>query len=130
MKQQRTKEPQQESIPIIDAVDDETIFTNLSASLTEIRKLKGVVGYILRSNTAAVIDLPFQEQLTEYAMLSSQVFEYSGGVVEEFKLTDVESILVEGSKLKLLCMRMGENKVSVFMDKTCAHTWIVKRIHL
>ena len=45
-------------------------FASLSASLAEIRQLKGVIGYILRSNSSAIIDLPPTEKVTEYAMFS------------------------------------------------------------
>ena len=37
-------------------------------------------------------------------------------------------MLVEGEKVKVLCMSIGENKVSVFMEKTATHSWIIKRI--
>jgi hypothetical protein len=42
---------------IVTVGDEKSGFTNLSASLAEIRKLKGVLGYILRNNTSAIVDL-------------------------------------------------------------------------
>ena len=42
---------------VISVGDDNSVFASLAASLAEIRKLKGVLGYILRSNTSAIIDL-------------------------------------------------------------------------
>ncbi|MCW3984454.1 MAG: roadblock/LC7 domain-containing protein [Candidatus Bathyarchaeota archaeon] len=115
--------------PTIAVGEDNSVFTSLAATLTEIRKLKGVVGYILRSNTAAIVDLP-QPETPEYAMLSAQVSDSSKGIAKQFNLTDVESVLVEGKTHKLLCIRLGENKIGIFMEKTCAHAWIVKRILL
>jgi predicted regulator of Ras-like GTPase activity (Roadblock/LC7/MglB family) len=127
VKQQITEKPQ-ENAAIVGM--DDSIFTNLAATLTEIRKLKGVTGYILRNNTAAIIDLAQKEFVTEYAMLSQEIQDCSKGVLKQFNLADVESVLVEGKAVKALCMSLGENSISVFMDKACAHGWIVKRILL
>jgi predicted regulator of Ras-like GTPase activity (Roadblock/LC7/MglB family) len=121
---------QSEPTPFTVVEADNTVFSNLAATLAEIRKLKGVLGYILRNNTAAIIDLTQKESTTEYAILSSQIHESSKRISKQFKLTDVESALVEGQTAKLLCMCIGENRIAVFMDKKCAHDWIVKRILL
>jgi predicted regulator of Ras-like GTPase activity (Roadblock/LC7/MglB family) len=107
-----------------------SVFTNLAATLTEIRKLKGVNGYILRNNTAAIVDLSEKEHTTDYAMLSSEIHESSHDLIKQYNLADIESMLVEGRNAKVLCMELGENRVAVFMDKACAHAWIVKRILL
>jgi predicted regulator of Ras-like GTPase activity (Roadblock/LC7/MglB family) len=115
---------------ILTVGEDNSVFTNLSGTLSEIRKLKGVLGYILRNKTAAIIDLTQKEAIIEYAMLSSQVHDCRHGIAKQFNLADVESVLVEGKSVKVLCMGIGENKISVFMDKTCAHAWIAKRILL
>jgi predicted regulator of Ras-like GTPase activity (Roadblock/LC7/MglB family) len=45
-------------------------------------------------------------------------------------MAQVESVLVEGKIVKVLCMDVGENKISVFMEKTATHAWIIKRIRL
>jgi len=107
-----------------------SVFSNLAATLAEIRKLRGVKGYILRSSTAAVADLTPNDALAEYAVLSHQISNNTRTLAEQFNLADVESIIIEGTQLKVLCMSIGENKLCIFMDKTCLHTWIVKRILL
>jgi predicted regulator of Ras-like GTPase activity (Roadblock/LC7/MglB family) len=115
----------------ITSVDEEnSAFANLSASLTEIRKLKGVIGYILRSNTSAIIDLNEQDEIIEYAVLSSQMHDSSQEITKQFNLGETESILVEGKNVKVLCMSIGENKISVFVEKSATHAWIIKRILL
>ncbi len=119
-----------ENAPVISAGDDKSGFANLAASLTEIRKLKGVSGYILRSDTSAIVDLSEQDKIIEYAILSSQIAESSREMAKQFNLTDIESVLVEGKSVKVLCMSVGENKISVFMEKTATHDWIIKRILL
>jgi len=107
-----------------------SVFSNLAATLAEIRKLRGVKGYILRSSTAAVLDLSPNDAIAQYAMLSNQINNSAKTLAEQFNLADQESIIVEGNHLKVLCMSIGENKLSIFMDNTCLHTWIVKRILL
>jgi predicted regulator of Ras-like GTPase activity (Roadblock/LC7/MglB family) len=121
-------EPFSDTAPTIVVGNDNSVFTNLAATLSEISKLKDVIGYILRSNTAAIIDITQKESLIEYASLSSQIYDSSRSISKQFNLTDVESVLVEGKSVKVLCMCIGENRIAVFMDKTCTHTWIVKRI--
>jgi predicted regulator of Ras-like GTPase activity (Roadblock/LC7/MglB family) len=116
--------------PVISSGEESIVFANLASILTEVRKLKGVRGYIMRSKTAAIVDLTEDGALNEYAMLASQICECTPGMVKHFNLTDIESIIVEGKTVKVLCINIVENRISVFMDKTCSHAWIVKRILL
>ena len=51
-------------------------------------------------------------------------------MAKQFNLADVESVLVEGKSVKALCMSVGENTMSIFMEKTATHAWIIKRILL
>lgn len=113
---------------VISVGDDNSLFTSLAASLAEIRKLKGVMGYILRSNTSAIIDITEQDKTIEYAILSSQISESSLEMAKQFSLANIESVLVEGKSVKVLCMSMGENRIGIFMEKTATHAWIIKRI--
>ena len=114
---------------VIAAVDDEnSAFASLSASLAEIRKLKGVIGYLLRSSTSAIIDFEEPDKITENALLSSQIHDSCLEMQQQLNLGEMESVLVEGEKVKVLCMSRGENNVSVFMEKTALHSWIIKRI--
>jgi predicted regulator of Ras-like GTPase activity (Roadblock/LC7/MglB family) len=115
---------------VISVGDDNSVFANLVASLAEICKLKGVIGYILRSDTSAMIDLTEQDKIIEYAVLSSQISESSLELAKQFNMAEIESVLVEGKNVKVLCMSIGENRISVFMEKTATHAWIIKRILL
>lgn len=123
-------ENQLPDIASISLGNDCSSFTNLSASLAEIRKLNGVIGYILRSNTSAIIDLTEQGKVIEYAILSSQIAESSSEIAKQFNLSYVESVLVEGKTVKVLCMNLSENRISVFMEKTATHDGVIKRILL
>jgi predicted regulator of Ras-like GTPase activity (Roadblock/LC7/MglB family) len=108
--------------------EEDQVFTDLSKNLAEIRKAEGVIGYILRSTTAATIDLKEPEKLIEYAILSSQVLDSSREISELFELGDVESLLIEGKEIKVLCMVIGENKISIFMEKNADHADILQRV--
>jgi predicted regulator of Ras-like GTPase activity (Roadblock/LC7/MglB family) len=103
-------------------------FASLSASLVEIRKLKGVIGYILRSNSSAIIDLEEPENIIKYALLSSQIYDTCQEIAQQFNLGETESMLVEGENVKVLCIGIGENKVNVFMERAAAHAEIIKNI--
>ena len=39
-------------------------------------------------------------------------------MAKQFNLGETESVLVEGKDIKMLCMSLGENRISVFMDKS------------
>ena len=114
---------------VITSVDGEnSAFASLSASLAEILKLKGVIGYILRSNTSAILDLTEPDKITQKVILSSQIHDSCQEIGKQFNLGEMESVLVEGENVKVLCMSIGENKISVFMEKNATHSWIIKRI--
>jgi len=133
MKQKKYTETSTElidSAAVISVGDDNAVFVNLSASLAEIRKLKGVIGYILRSETSAIIDVTEQDKIIDYALLSSQISESSFEMAKHFNISKIESVLVEGKSVKVLCMSVGENKIGIFMEKTATHAWIIKRILL
>jgi len=108
--------------------EEDQVFTDLSKNLAEIRKAEGVIGYILRSTTAATIDLKEPEKIVEYAILSSQVLDSSREISNLFELGDVESTLIEGKEIKTLCLVIGENKISIFMETNADHADILKKV--
>ena len=133
MKQKKCTETSTElidSAAVISVGDDKDVFADLSTILAEIRKLKGVIGYILRSESSAIVDVTEQDKIIDYALLSSQIYESSFEMTKQFNISNIESVLVEGKSVKVLFMSVGENKIGVFMEKTAAHAWITKRVLL
>ena len=130
----RTNDPEDKTdfndSAVISIGEEKSTFASLSSSLAEIRKLKGVIGYILRSTDSAIIDLASSEKLTEYAIFSYEVAEACQEMIKNFNFGETESMLVEGESVKVLCMNIDDNKVSVFMEKDATHAWIIKRILL
>ncbi len=108
--------------------EEDQIFTDLGNRLAEIRKIQGVVGYILRNATSATIDLENPEKIVEYAMLSAQALDSSREISELFELGDAKSILIEGKDIKTLCIGIDENKIGIFMEKDADHDDILQRI--
>ena len=117
-----------EGAAVISVGDEDSAFTNFAASLAEIRKLQGVVGYILRNNKSAIVDIEEQEKIAAFALLSTYIRESSFEVGKPFNLSDVRSVLVEGKNVKVLCMSLGENRLDVFMEKSASDALITKRI--
>jgi predicted regulator of Ras-like GTPase activity (Roadblock/LC7/MglB family) len=113
-----------------EASEENSVFASLSASLAEIRKLKGVTGYILRSDTSALIDVADSDKIFQFAILTSEIHESSIEMAKQFNLGEPESVLLEGENIKVLCLRMDDNKIDVFMEKSANHVWIIKRILL
>ena len=112
----------------VSTVEEDQTFTNLRTSLAEINKCEGVLGYILRNASSATIDLKDPAKLVEYAILSSQALDSSQEISELFDIGDIENILIEGKEIKVLCMAIDENKISIFMEKNADHADISKRV--
>jgi len=90
---------------------------NLKTRLEEIKGYDGVIGYILRNATSAAIDLKDPTKLIEYAILSSSALDAAEELPELFSLGDFENILVEGRDAKILSLKIGENRISIFLEK-------------
>ncbi|MCW4010618.1 MAG: roadblock/LC7 domain-containing protein [Candidatus Bathyarchaeota archaeon] len=86
--------------------------------LQEILQLNGVLGYILKDDATATVNLKAPEKKVEYALLASQAFDAAREMQELFGLGEVESTLVDCAAMKVLCLAVGGCTVSVFMEKT------------
>jgi predicted regulator of Ras-like GTPase activity (Roadblock/LC7/MglB family) len=112
----------------VPAVEEDQTFTNLRAKLAEINKCKGVTGYILRNATSAILDFKDPAKIFEYATLSSQALDSSKELSELFDLGEIQKVLIEGKGAKVLCLTIGENKASIFMEKNADHANILSRV--
>jgi predicted regulator of Ras-like GTPase activity (Roadblock/LC7/MglB family) len=110
------------------AVEDMTPNDNLRENLEEIKTYEGVIGYILRNSTAAAIDIKDPAKIIDYAILSSSALDAGVELSELFDLGNIANIVIEGKNVKMLCMAIGENKVSVFMEKTVNCKEILKKL--
>lgn len=103
-------------------------FADLSSELAEIRKMKGVKGYIIRNENSAIIDLEEPEKLVEYAIFSSQVLDSIQQISNLFELGDVKSTFIEGEESNALYMNIEGNKISIFLEKATNHSNILKKV--
>jgi predicted regulator of Ras-like GTPase activity (Roadblock/LC7/MglB family) len=107
---------------------EETSTDELRASLEEVKACDGVIGYILRNTASAAIDLKDPTKIIDYAILSSSALDASKELSELFNLGDVKEIIVEGKDVKALSFAVGDNKISIFMEKDADHEKILKRL--
>ena len=108
-------------------IDEDPTFASLRSSLLQIAKIPGIKGYILKNSKTAVIDLQNPAKLVEYALLSSEATDACEELSELFKL-NATKVVVEGSEIKMLCMTIGDNKLSIFMEKSVDHADIFRQI--
>jgi hypothetical protein len=97
--------------------EENSEYADLLAVAQEIRRKDKVLGYILKSESKATVDLNDPAKIVEHAMLSSQAFESSQAIAESLDLGEVGTAVVEGKNAKVLCLSLGENKVSLFLKK-------------
>lgn len=121
-----TQTAQEAATITIPVEPEDADYNGLLDAMQEIRKRADVVGYILKGDTKAAVDLNDTSKIIEYAMLSSQAFESAKTLAATFKLGATENVLIEGKNLKVLCMDLGQNKISIFMEKTADHAAFLK----
>ena len=119
-----------EDVAVISAGDEDSDFTNLTANLVEIKKLKGVLGVILRNKTSAVVDFEEQDKINAFALLSTYIHESSIEIAKPLNLSFVESVLVEGKDAKIFCIRLGDNRLDVLMETSMSEDLIKAKIQL
>jgi len=101
---------------------------NLRANLDEIKTYDGVVGYILRNSTSAAIDLKDPTKIIDYAIISSSALDAGEELSKLFDLGAVKDIVVEGKGVKVLSLIVGENRISIFLEKDADCEKILKKL--
>ena len=95
--------------------------------LKKLKNQEGVVGYILRSQDSASIDLKDPSKVITYAVLSASAFETGERFANLFQLGGVDTVLLEGEAIKVMTHVVNKHRLSVFMEKnvdcekTCAN---------
>jgi len=107
-------------------VEVEELTMDLKSRLERVKNREGVIGYILRASTSASVDLKEPSKIIDYAILSSTTFESGESLSREFSLGKINSIVLEGKDAKILSMTIGEQKLSIFMEKRVNHNAVYK----
>lgn len=110
-------------------VEENISLNNLRANLDEIKAYDGVVGYILRNSTSAAIDLKDPIKIIDYAIISSSALDAGEELSKLFDLGAVKDIVVEGKGVKVLSLIVGENRISIFLEKDADCEKILKKLH-
>ncbi len=110
------------------AVEDAMSVSKMRASLKEIKKFDGVIGYILRNSTSAAIDIKDSTKIMDYAVLSSSAFDAGEEFSELFDLGGIENIVIEGKDVKVLSLTINENNISIFMEKNADCNKILRKL--
>ena len=108
--------------------ENKTETENLQEKLQEIKDQEGIIGYILRDEKSASIDLKDPKKIIEYAMLSSTVFDVGLDISEDLQMGELQTILLESEETKLLSMNIDEQRLSLFMEKNVNHEKIYKEL--
>jgi len=102
--------------------NDNTILKKLQ----EIKDQKGIIGYIMRDQKSASIDLNDPTKIIDYAVLSSTAFDVSRNMSETLQMGEVDNIVVESKETKLLSMNVNNHFLSIFMEKGVDHDKLTK----
>lgn len=106
--------------------EENTEYGKLLLIAQNIRKGKTILGYIIKNEAKATVDLNDSSKIIEYAMLTSQAFESAETLSSIFTLGDIQTILIEGKNAKALCIGTGQNQLGIFMEKATNHSEILK----
>ena len=107
---------------------EDSQYQSLLKSAQKIRKNENIFGYILRGESQATVDLVEPTKIIEYAMMASQAIESSEIMADSFNLGKIENVIVEGKNAKMLCINLGQNKLTIFMEKTANPTWMLETV--
>jgi predicted regulator of Ras-like GTPase activity (Roadblock/LC7/MglB family) len=108
--------------------ENKTKTESLQEKLHYIKDQEGVIGYILRDEKSASIDLKDPKKIIEYAMLSSTAFDVGQNISEDLQMGELQTLLLESEETKLLSMKIDERRLSLFMEKNVNHKKIYKEI--
>jgi len=106
--------------------DEETEM--LKTKLESIKDMPEVIGYILRNSRSATIDAKDPTKIIDYAMLSAATIETAEKLVKIFQLGEAKKTVLEGNTAKLLSLSIGENSISVFMEKNAKEDKIFRNL--
>lgn len=110
------------------AENEETrVFNKLLLILAEIQK-NNKIGFILRNSTQAFADLNKSTELTQLALLATQLFNSSEELLNACDQKVMKSAVLESSRMRILCLSISGNQLSIFMEKTVDYHRILERL--
>lgn len=101
---------------------------DLRVALERVKSRPGIIGYIVRGPTSASVDMKDPSKMIDYAALSAEAMECGENLANTFDVGKIDSVVVEGKSLKILCVTKGEQQISVFMEKNVDHKEIYREL--
>jgi predicted regulator of Ras-like GTPase activity (Roadblock/LC7/MglB family) len=102
---------------IITSDSEDQEYEVLLETVQKLRSNKDIIGYLLKGEMKATVDLNDSTKIIEYAMFTSQAFESAETLSSSLNIGNIETILIEGEIFKTLCINRGPNKLGIFMKK-------------
>ena len=108
--------------------EENRIFKRLRQILTEIRKNRRLMGYTLRNSSQAIADLNKAEELIELSLLSAQIFDSVQQLLGVCNREQMKNAVLEGSRMRILCVSIKGNQVSIFTEKSVDYQPILEKL--
>lgn len=106
------------------------LMKNLQTNLEKIKSKQGIIGYILRAPKSASIDIKDPTKIIDYAVLSSTVLEAGDDLSNTFNIGKIYKVTLEGKEVKILSLKFGDHRLSVFMNKNVDQDEIYKDLNI
>lgn len=103
-------------------------FKKLLHALAEIRKHNNLIGYTMKNSTQAAADLDNPKELSDLALLTSQLFETSAKLLSVIDQASMKCAVLEGSRMRILCLTIKGNQISIFMGKTVDYSRLLEKL--
>jgi len=103
---------------------------NVQEILRDIKTREGIIGYIIRGPNSASIDLKDPTKIIDHAILSATALEAGQDIANTFELGKVDAIILEGRDVKILSITIGDNRLSIFMERNVDHNKLCEDLNL
>ncbi len=101
---------------------------DLRSTLDKIKTREGVIGYILRAASSATVDIKDPSKIIDYAVLSTSALEAAESLLEVFDLGSMGKVVVKGNDLKMVLLTIGEQRITIFVEKDVDHNPICNEL--
>ncbi len=109
-------------------IEEKEQLGDLRSTLESIRGQEGVAGYIIRENSSATVNINDPSKIIDYAVLSGSAYKSAERLAEAFHLGSVSNAVIVGENLKVLLLTIGDQNISMFMEKNADHESICKQL--
>lgn len=99
-------------------VEVERDFDALKLIISEVQKVHKIKAFILKNSARAMFSVADSGDIFDLALLSSEIFDSSAQLFEVTAAGPLNSVVLKGELLSVLCLCVGENQLSIFLDRS------------